>query len=334
MFYPTEFYSEEYIKELEKKEEKKQIRKAANLLGVAFLIMSAIMVLWSVPIGVVAGLGIVDVNKMYDVLNDTTVLQALQIVISSTAFLFTYWLYAKMMKCRVSDICAFKKPTDKSLVAPMVLLGLGVCGLSNFLTSIAGGIFQSFGFEYELNLPENPTNPFGVILAFLAVAVTPALVEEFAMRGVVLGALRKYGDNFAIMVSAIVFGLMHGNFSQIPFAFILGVFFGYAVIKTGSVWTVVIIHFLNNGFSLALDYLTNGMSEMAEGTVIMVYLMVLMLLGVVGLFLLSKKGENNFVIDNKTQHLTTGQKLTTALTAPCMIITYVVVLLEATLVYV
>ncbi len=334
MFDPAEIYNEEYIKQLNMREEKKQVRKAANLLGVAFLLMTAIMVMWSFPVSLAAGLGFINIRKLYDVLSDPTVVQALQIVVSSLSFILAYWLYAKMMKTRITDVCAFKKPADKSLVVPMVLTGLGVCGLSNYLTSIAGGIFQRMGFEYELKLPENPTNPFGVVLAFVATAVTPALVEEFAMRGVVLGVLRKYGDGFAIIISSVVFGLMHGNFAQIPFAFILGVFFGYAVVKTGSVWTAVIIHFLNNLFSITIDYLTGDASSPTQSTIILAYLLILMLLGVVGLYLLSKKGEKTFVLDGKTSYLTEGQKIATALTAPVMIIVYVVVLIEATLVYV
>ena len=334
MFYPTENYSEEYIKQLNIKEEKRQIQKAANLLGVAFLIMTAIMVFWSAPLGFVAGLGIVDQNKIFKILEDTTVLQAIQIVVSSVSFIFSFWFYAKVMKARITDVCAFGKPKEVAKVFPFVVLGLGVCGLSNFLTSMAGGLFQSMGFEYNLKLPENPTNLFGIILTYVAVSITPALVEEFAIRGVVLGVLRKYGDSFAIMASALVFGLMHGNFAQIPFAFILGVYFGYVVIKTGSVWPAVIIHFLNNFLSVTIDYLTKEFSDVTKSTITLVYIMLLMVIGVFGLALLYKKGEKDFSVDKNSSLLTTGEKIKTALLAPCMIITYVVVLIEAIFVYV
>lgn len=333
MFYPTEYDYKKYFDEIAKKEEKNRIRKDANLLGVAFIIMSAIMVLWSIPISYIAELGIVDAEKIYKFLSDSTVVQGLQILLSSIAFLFTYWLYTKMTKTDVRDVCAFKKPKNKKLVFPFILLGLGVCGISNFLTSMAGTIFQSLGFDYERVVNENPTNPFGIVLTFVAISVTPALVEEFAMRGVVFGVLRRYGNGFAILVSAIVFGLMHGNLSQIPFAFVLGLYFGYIVVKTESVWPAVIIHFLNNFLSVATSYLIKDLSDTVVGIVNISYMLFLMVVGVIGFLILNKKGEKDFSFDEKETKLTTGQKLKAALTAPWMIVSYVIVLLESFFVY-
>ena len=87
------------------------------------------------------------------------------------------------------------------------------------------------------------------ILYFIIVAVLPAFAEEFAFRGVVLGLLRPYGEAFAVIGSAFVFGAMHGNIVQIPFAFVIGLFLGYLVIRTGSIWPAIITHFVNNGIS-------------------------------------------------------------------------------------
>ena len=47
----------------------------------------------------------------------------------------------------------------------------------------------------------------------LATAVVPLFVEEFLFRGVILSQFRKYGDVFAVIASALLFGLLHRNFS-------------------------------------------------------------------------------------------------------------------------
>ena len=73
------------------------------------------------------------------------------------------------------------------------------------------------------------------------------------MRGIVMQPLRRYGDGFAIICSSLVFGFMHCNLVQIPFALIAGIVIGYAVIITESIWTGVLIHFLTNGFSVAVN---------------------------------------------------------------------------------
>lgn len=329
-FYPFPYADP---KELEKKEEIKSIRKAGNLTGIAFFMLSSVMVLWSIPVTVAIMLISGNSDKSLDMLGDSTVMQVIQIVVSTIAFIFPFLIYLKMMKANLSDVGSFSKPKNKKLIFPLVLMGLGVCGFSNFVTSAAGIVLQFFGFDYNVAAYENPTNIFGIILAFVATAVTPALVEEFAMRGVLMGVLRKYGDGFAIVVSALVFGLMHGNLVQIPFAFILGLFFGYAVIKTGTIWTAVIIHFINNFMSVSFDYLITDPSPAEDIFFGLFYLVVLMGIGFVGLYLFHRSDGGSFKINNNTGVLRTSEKLKKFLTAPCMIVVYVIVLLESFLVY-
>lgn len=321
------------INKLSKKNEKSAIKKAANITGFAFFMLTSVMVFWSVPVTVIIKLFAKRPETILKYLSDPTIAQVIQICVSSIAFTFPFIIYCKMMGERVSNIATFNKPKNKKLLFPLVLLGLGVCGFSNVVVSGAGAILQNFGFNYEVTKTENPTNIYGIILSFVATAVTPALVEEFAMRGAVMGALRKFGDSFAVITSALVFGLMHGNLVQIPFAFILGLFFGFAVIKTGTIWTAVIIHFLNNLFSISLSYLLSNSNGAVMWFANIFYLVVLLALGFIGCFLYLKQGEENFSLDDKTQVLTVREKLTSFLTAPCIIISIIIVLLESFFVY-
>ena len=71
-------------------------------------------------------------------------------------------------------------------------------------------------------------------------------MEEFAFRGVVLSALRKYGIGFSIVASALIFGMAHMDFSTVVFAFVAGLVFGFLYAKTNNLWLPVMIHSLNN----------------------------------------------------------------------------------------
>jgi membrane protease YdiL (CAAX protease family) len=318
---------------LAKTNEKSAIKRAANITGFAFFMLTSVMVFWSVPVTVIINL----LSKRPDIilkyLNDPTIVQFIQICVSSIAFIFPFIIYSKMMGERMSEISSFNKPKEKKLVFPLVLMGLGVCGFSNAVVSGAGAILQNFGFNYEMTRTENPTNVFGIILSFVATAITPALVEEFAMRGAVMGSLRKYGDSFAIITSALIFGIMHGNLVQIPFAFILGLFFGFAVIKSGTIWTAIIIHFLNNLFSISFDYILSDSKGAVVWFANIFYFIFLLALGFIGYLLYFKQGEDKFILDNKTEVLTVKEKLISFLTAPCIIISFVIVLLESFFVY-
>lgn len=329
------FYPFPYVDPVEnmRKEEIKGIKRAGNLTGVTFFILTSVMILWSIPVTIIIMLISKRPSLALDFLNDATITQVIQIVVSSVAFIFPFLLLLKMMKARLSDVGSFNKATNKKVILPLILMGLGICGFSNFVTSAAGMVLQLFGFEYNTQGLPTPSEPFGIILSFVATAITPALVEEFAMRGVLMGVLRKYGDGFAIIVSALVFGLMHGNLVQIPFAFILGLFFGYAVIKTGTIWTAVIIHFINNFISISFDYIFTDVTDTEAWFLNFFYLLVLVGIGFIGFWLLQKAGGDDFKLDNKTELNKTSKKLKSFLLTPCMIIVYVIVLIESFFVY-
>lgn len=135
---------------------------------------------------------------------------------------------------------------------PVIVFGaFGLCLLGNIATSYLDMLIQMLtGYSIEMPAIPAPTkSPAGILLFYIAIAVVPALIEEMAFRGIIMQSLRRFGDSFAVICSAVLFGLMHCNLQQIPFAIMAGIFIGYAVVITDSLWTGIIIHFLNNAFS-------------------------------------------------------------------------------------
>ena len=114
-------------------------------------------------------------------------------------------------------------------------------------------MLENFGFQGSSQpIPVVPTIP-SYIMNVLATAVVPPFVEEFLFRGVILSQFRKYGDVFAIIASALLFGLLHRNFSQIVFAFICGLALGITLVRTNNIWIPVSIHIFVNGFYVLLN---------------------------------------------------------------------------------
>ncbi len=158
-------------------------------------------------------------------------------------FIFVYLLYTPKQK---ESVDIFNLPKSKELFIFSVLTGLMVCSIGDRAASFVSAIADLFGADFEGPETSEPSSVIGYILQIIAYAVIPPLVEEFAMRGVVMQPLRKYGDKFAIIVSSVLFAALHGNMAQIPFAFIAGCVLGYFAIVTDSIWTSVAIHALNN----------------------------------------------------------------------------------------
>lgn len=80
----------------------------------------------------------------------------------------------------------------------------------------------------------------------ITVAICAPIVEEYLFRGVVLERLRVYGDMVAIFISALCFGLLHGNIQQILYATALGIVFGYVKVRTNDLRYTIGLHMAVN----------------------------------------------------------------------------------------
>ncbi len=84
-----------------------------------------------------------------------------------------------------------------------------------------------------------------VLAVFLGIAVP--IIEEFGIRGWIQRPLeRRIGTTRAIIITAIIFAVAHLQLLGLPTRFFAGIFFGYAVWATGSIWAAVILHGAHN----------------------------------------------------------------------------------------
>jgi len=107
---------------------------------------------------------------------------------------------------------------------------------------------------------------------FLYASVLGPISEEILFRGYVLRSLRPFGKRFAILGSAVLFGLFHGNLLQAPYAFMLGLLLGYVTVEYSIGWAVLIHVFNNLVLADLLTRLTAGWSDMAYSALNLVLL--------------------------------------------------------------
>lgn len=293
------FFAQEIVLTEEEKE-KRELKKTAKVIGFSFLLMSLIILSFSfIAVGILNAIGF-DYNETYNLLNEPAVSQVQQIFFSIIIFTVPFILVCKISKYRISDLISFKKP-KKEYFLPLFLIGMGICAFANIATSVAGSIFENFGVDYNVNYGEDPKGIFGLMLSVLATIIVPALVEEFACRGIVLGMLRKFGDTFAIIASAVMFGLMHSNFEQIPFAFLVGLGLGFITVKSGSIWLAVLVHACNNSVSILYSYFLSNLSLNFQNISYTILLNLELILGIIS-FLFIKDSDFFKLQDSKTQN--------------------------------
>lgn len=91
----------------------------------------------------------------------------------------------------------------------------------------------------------------GTGFLFVALALTPAVCEELLFRGYLQRQVeRRWGAVASVVAVGVLFGLYHLRPSQAVPLSLLGVYMGYAVWATGSLWAGVLVHLLNNGFQV------------------------------------------------------------------------------------
>jgi len=162
----------------------------------------------------------------------------------------------------------------------LILLGLS-CYLIMALSQVAGvlvyrlmhglpvdGSFIRYSFVFANELPPRSTS---------WLISMPSIFEEVVWRGVILAAfLRVYNQPKAILFSALCFGLWHilsaldghppiWTAGQVVWAAILGIFYAYVTLKTGSLLPAMMVHYLGNLFVSATNaYIQNNASIQAE----------------------------------------------------------------------
>ena len=290
-------FFEEYF-ETPEKIERKAIFKTANIIGIAFILLEIfVYALNRFSVVAVQFLGF-DIVETINILNNPAVRNFRQVVLSILGFCLPFILVFKISKIRISDTVSFNR-WKKGTLAPFVMIGFGICMFSNIVTAVAGAIFESQGVEYSVDFGSDPKGIFGFMLTFISTVITPALVEEFICRGLILGSLKKFGDGFAILISAFLFGIMHGNFEQIPFAFLIGIGLGFMTVKSGSLWPAVIVHALNNSVSVLFTYLPESLPPLFTEIIYILILTVALALGIIGFLIIGNRKEL-LTVENKT----------------------------------
>ena len=206
--------------------------------------------------------------------------------------------------------------------------------IANVATSIVVDNFSLFGIENTSSgLSSGDSSILSIVLNIVSTAIVPAFAEEFAFRGIVMGSLRKYGDTVAIIGSSVLFGAMHQNISQIPFAFILGLIFAYIDCKFNSIFPSIAIHFLNNLYAVSMSILrdANIVSDYAATIISYSLIIFFCIAGFVSYIVLAKRNENIFKMSDKkneiVSELNLKEKMTAFLVNPGIILSLVLFLL-------
>ena len=203
----------------------------------------------------------------------------------------TYMLLAQLL-CFLPPLTLYFVLTKKNIKQT---LRLNPLGWKNALIIISFGIsiqplMSLLSYTAALFFP-NPVeqsisgiHSSGFLLSLLSVAILPALFEEVFSRGILLSGYTFLGKWKAAFASALLFGLLHLNPQQLPYAFVVGFLFCFLVERTDSLYASILPHMVINGttvFSIFSETAaeTAASVELSE-TMILVSLTLMVLLSI------------------------------------------------------
>ncbi len=185
-------------------------------------------------------------------LSQDTLTYILLLLTQIIAVLLPAIIYLKLKKVKVKEALRFK-PLKLSQIGLIIILGLTGQFIAQLLNLPIILLLEMIGEIPPSTIPI-PDNLHGLAISIIFIAVLPAICEEFFMRGIVMRAYERRGTKAAIVISAILFGLMHGDIKNLVGPIFFGLLFGYLVIRTGSIYAGMIAHFVNNAVAIALEY--------------------------------------------------------------------------------
>lgn len=152
-------------------------------------------------------------------------------------------LWKKKRFC-LHDIWTAEQPMTISRFFMILCLFLSAQALVQLVTAALEWIFNLFGMSI-MDSMESMTVSGDTLSMFLYMGLAAPFFEEILFRGFVLRTLEPYGKKFAILASAFLFGIFHGNLLQTPFAFAVGLILGYVTIEYSIGWAIL-LHLINN----------------------------------------------------------------------------------------
>lgn len=128
----------------------------------------------------------------------------------------------------------------------------GVMFVGNIIGLIVSGLIL-FPFGYNLsninaatNLLTGDLSWLSVILGAISAGIIAPILEELLFRKLFIDYFGKYGKGAAILMSGLLFGLFHGNFSQFFYAFAMGIILAYVYSYTGKIKYTIAVHMTIN----------------------------------------------------------------------------------------
>ncbi|WP_434640290.1 lysostaphin resistance A-like protein [Thermoanaerobacterium thermosaccharolyticum] len=222
-------------------------------------------------------------------------------------------LFLLFKKYDLKYVLRFNKLESKHI---FLIISIMICGMfvSSFFSILTNYFLSKFG-----KIPIPPISAAsdieGLIKQILIVSGSAALCEEILTRGLILRSYELRGSIKAVVISGLMFAVLHLNVQNFLSVVFLGCLLGYLVHRTDSIYASMLGHFTNNTLVLVIQYVSYNVSKTISPkpgmlvkmnipfVSVIVYAIVALIAGMILYLLLKKliKTTNPYIIHSTTR---------------------------------
>lgn len=238
--------------------------------NIVFLIFTAVFIFYQIVIGILLGEKFLTAN-----------IYLMLIINEFLLILAPVLIYAIAKKVDMKETFRLNRP---GWIPSLLVIALSVPAyfVALMINNIVVYLLQFIGNIPNQPIPVPKTVP-ELITGLLIIAVIPGICEETLHRGLMLKAYERRGTFRAIVITSIFFGIFHFDITNFLGPVLLGLLFGYYVIRTNSIFIAMLAHFLNNAIAEVTQYFWGSKAPAENVAISSQELVQLILYGIIGL---------------------------------------------------
>lgn len=289
--------------------EKHTLRSTVTKLGVLFILYDLIFMYFTRQIFVYLYYALSAKSLNFNPILINQFLQRNNNVIHSSAFsmLFSCFVIAMslILVLITARIMGIKVLSSVSISKQNIRLGLLAYPIGLLVNTILTSITSIITKLFEEGGTNIPTADFSVdkasvsaiLLTILYLVIVAPISEEIVFRGLILKSLSPFGRKNAIVLSALLFALMHKNIPQAVGAFAIGIIFATVDTKANSIVPSIIMHSLNN----MLPCLMNINASVKSTAITIIYNFLVYAIVLSGITIIILKGRQLFSLKSEIE---------------------------------
>lgn len=262
---------------------------------IMYAVVFGIMFVYMLIQGIIAGIKqeTPDIDAITMELMETDMGMSIAVIIGCA-----FMLLFNIKRIKPKQIFEKRKPMNVSKFIMLTCVLMSIQLPITFFDMLFEAVLNQFGLSAEAAIETAQAGSTTISMMLYAGFIGP-FAEEFIYRGYTMRSLENTGagKGYALIISSLLFGIMHANPTQSVFAFFAGMVFGYTAMEYGIIWSIL-LHIANNFlFGDVMVFICNHIPE-KMGDIISWGILIIMFVAGVIVLIVKRKQAKAYISEN------------------------------------